>query len=183
MQEPVAPLPDSLIETIAAYLRRHQKYDNGAADRLQEELLSIFDKHVKGRTTATGAWFGIVRRLLPVLQTTERILQLCDRCKGMLEKTVSYDRGLLEELVAGLVDLITVADEYHESTDGDVATNPLIDRLFFGWMDSFYPASSAGIPGSEKNERIIREALANFGKKKPQVGIGSNPQSPIKQFH
>ena len=52
--EPTLPLPDELVETIAAYLRRHPKYDDAAADRLQEELLSIFDKHAKGNPAASG---------------------------------------------------------------------------------------------------------------------------------
>lgn len=163
----MTPLPDDLIETIASYLRRHQRYDEAASDRLQEELLSIFDKHVKGNASASGAWIGLVRRLLPVLQT-ERILPWFDVMKGLLDTTTN-EKGTVAETVAGLMALVTYADEYQNTSESSAVSNPIVDRLFAVWMERFYPAVSEGKIAVEYNERMIREALLQFGKRRPKV--------------
>lgn len=169
--EPTLPLPDELVETIAAYLRRHPKYDEAAADRLQEELLSIFDKHVKGNLAASGAWIAILRRLLPMIQTPERVLMWLDQLKGILTQRTSHEKGIVDETVAGLMDLVALADEYQDIAEGDTTINPIIHELFSKWMDRFYPGLVDGIQSMEFNERMFRDALTSFGKRRPQVSF------------
>ena len=168
LQNPTTPIPDDVIDTIAAYLRNNQKYDHVAAERLQEELLAIFESHVKGNPEAGVPWIGLLRRLLPVIQTVDRIMIWFDRCKGIMD-TIAHNKGALEEVLAAFMDLITVAEEYHVESDNGSTPNPFIDKLFFVWMSKFHPAYSAGVSGMENNERIVREALNQFGKKRPQV--------------
>ncbi|KND87916.1 Tuberous sclerosis 1 protein [Tolypocladium ophioglossoides CBS 100239] len=149
--QPTLPLPDHLVDTIAAYRRRHEKYDDAASDRLQEELLGTFEKHVKGNPAASGPWVGLLRRLLPVLKTPERVLPWFDACKGLLDRT-GLDKLVIDETVTALMDLVTLMDEYHITSGGDWATNPIIDRLFSIWMNRFYPALVEGNNGHEYNE-------------------------------
>ncbi|KAK5998276.1 Tuberous sclerosis 1homolog-like-like protein [Cladobotryum mycophilum] len=178
--EPTVPLPDDLVETIAAYLRRHQKYDEAASDRLQEELMLIFDKYVRGNPATSGAWMGIMRRLLPVLQTPERILAWFDACRGLLDKT-DHEKNIVNETIAALMDVVTLADEYHEIADDDSASNPFIDRLFTTWLDKFYPAYSEGNATAEHNERMLRDALGHFGRKRPKEFFASLNSCFIKK--
>jgi hypothetical protein len=166
--DPVLPLSDSLVNVIAGYLDRHQKYDDSASDRLQEELFVIFDKHVKGNPDSYAAWFGIIRRLLPVLQTQERLLQWFDACQGFID-TAPQDKGMITETVAGLMDVVLLAENYQETSDSDGGPNPVIHRLFSLWMDRFYPASVEGRPNAQHNEKLVREALIQFGKRRPKV--------------
>lgn len=165
---PTVPLPDHLLETLAAYIRRHEKYDDAASDRLQEDLLVTFSKHVKGNPSASGAWFGIIRRLFPVLQKPHRILQWFDVCRGMWESS-TLSKGVVDETMAGLMDLITLAVEYQDASEPQVSKNPFIDRLFFQWVDRAYPTSVVSGPSWEYAERLIRDALNQFGKKRPKV--------------
>lgn len=166
--DPVLPLPDSLVNVIAGYLDRHQKYDDAASDRLQEELFHIFDKHVKANANSYAAWFGILRRLLPVLQTQERLLQWFDACQGFADKA-PHDKGMITETVAGLMDVVLLAENYQENADSDDGPNPIIHRLFSVWMDRFYPASLEGHPNAQHNEKLVRESLIQFGKRRPKV--------------
>lgn len=167
--EPSVPLPDDLIETIAAYLRRHPKYEEAAADRLQEELMSIFDKHVRGNLAATSAWIGILRRLLPMIQTNERVLTWLESLKGVLSTRPTHDKGIVEETIAALMDLVTLADEYQDVSEGDQTLNPIMHHIFYIWMSRFYPGYVSGLAGMEHNERMFRQALVQFGKRRPQV--------------
>ncbi|KAI6781387.1 Tuberous sclerosis 1 protein-like protein [Emericellopsis cladophorae] len=165
--EPTLPLPEELIETIAAYLRRHPKYEESAADRLQEELLSIFEKHVSGNLDASGAWIAILRRLLPMIQTPERLLLWMDTLQGILTQRVTHDRNVVDETVAGLMDLVALADDYQEDVGEGTSINPIVHTLFSSWMERFYPGVVEGIPNMEYNERMFREALIAFGKRRP----------------
>lgn len=162
------PLPDDLTETIAGYLRRREKYDEAASDRLQEELLLIFDKNVRGNPAAAGAWLSILRRLFTVLRTPERILVWLDACKGILDKT-GFDKNVVAEAMEMLNEIVTISDDYHDGIGKDSATNPLIDRLFEVWMDEFHPARFEGYQPSEHSEKMVSDALGQFGKKRPKV--------------
>ncbi|KAH6607794.1 tuberous sclerosis 1 [Trichoderma cornu-damae] len=166
--EPTVPLPDDLVETIAAYLRRHEKYDEAASDRLQEDLLLIFEKSVRGNPAASGAWLSILRRLLPVLRTPERILVWSANCRGILDKT-GFDKNIVAEAVAILNEVVAISDEYHDDAGKESASNPLIDRLFEAWMDEFHAARFEGFQPSEHSERMIGDALGQFGKKRPKA--------------
>lgn len=164
------PLPDDLIESIAAYLRRHEKYDEAASDRLQEDLLLIFDKNVRANPAASGAWLSILRRLLTMLRTPDRILVWLDACKGILDKT-GYDKNIVAEAMDILNEIVTISDEYHGGTGKDSASNPLIDRLFEIWMDECHPARFEGYQPSEHSGKMISDALEQFGKKRPKACI------------
>ena len=176
---PTLPLPDDLVETIAAYLRRHPKYDEAAADRLQEELFSIFNKHVKGNLAASAPWIAILRGLLPMIQTSERLVLWLDSLDGILSRT-SHDKGIVDQTVAGLMDIVAIADEYQEDTDGEVKLNPIMENIFGKWMNKFYPGLVAGVQGMEYNERMFRDCLVQFGKKRPLV---CHLMAPNQQSH
>ncbi|KAG8407026.1 hypothetical protein J3458_020524 [Metarhizium acridum] len=165
--DPSLPLPDTLVDTLTTFTQKQEEYDNSAADLLQDNLLSVFDKRVKGNAKAVGPWIAILRRLLPVLQTPERILPWFDACKGILDRP-DLDKYVVDETVASLMDLITLIDEFQISFAANSAANRIIDRLFQVWMDRFYPALLDGNTSSEYNERLIRHALCNFGKKRPK---------------
>ncbi|WZH41618.1 Hamartin protein-domain-containing protein [Fusarium acuminatum] len=167
LTEPTASLPDDLVQTIEAYLRRHQKYDDAAADRLQEELFSIFDKHVKDKPVAFAPFLTILRQLLSTLRTPERIFVWWDSCSTLLSKS-SPEKGVVEESLANIMEIISIAEENHDGSEADLASNPLIDRLFTGWMEKLYPSVTEGVTNLEPNERITREALVRFGKKHPK---------------
>ncbi|KAF4121710.1 Hamartin protein [Geosmithia morbida] len=168
MAEPIIPIPDDLAKLIEAYLSRHVKYDETAADRLQEELLALFDKYVRGDYGAFGPWVAILRRLRPMIRTPERIVMWLDCLKGYLSQHA--DTGIITETIAAMMDLVALADEYQDAhPDGQdgVISNPIVDRLFQTWMERLYPAFVEGLPGMEYNERMFREALVDFGKRKP----------------
>lgn len=153
---------------IDAYLNKHRKYDDATADRLQEELQSIYNKFVKDKPPAFGPWIAIFRRLIPVLRTPERILGWWDICGEILD-TPTHEKAVVSESYAGMMDVIALAEEQMESPDADVSSSPFIDRLFTCWMDRFYPAWRDGSTAVQYSERLTRDALINFGKRHPKV--------------
>ncbi|KHN97950.1 hamartin [Metarhizium album ARSEF 1941] len=167
LADPTVPLPETLVGILTSFTQQQEKYDDSAADQLQDSLLSTFDKRVKGNARAVGPWIAILRQLLPVLQTPERILPWFDACRGILDRS-DLDKCVVDETVASFMDLITVIDEFQVSFAANSAASRIIDRLFQVWMRRFYPALLEGDTSSEYNERLIRHALCNFGKKRPK---------------
>ncbi|TWU73233.1 hypothetical protein ED733_000328 [Metarhizium rileyi] len=167
VDDPSLPLPNTLVETLTAFTQQKEEYDASAADLLQDSLLSVFDKRVKGNAHAIGPWIAILRRLIPVLQTPDRILPWFDACRGILDRA-DLDKYAVDETVASLMDLITLIDEFQITFAADSTANRIMDRLFQVWMNRFYPALLGGDIYSEYNERLIRHALCNFGRKRPK---------------
>ena len=170
LSHPVLPLPDDLSEVLEGYLRRHQKYDDAASDRLQEELFSIYNAHVKENSTADAPWLAVLRQLFPVLRTADRIFAWWDTTKGLLEKA-NPERDVVEESFAGMKDIIALVEESAEPEDADLSNDPFINRLLSSWMNKLYPATCEGIVTSEHLERLTRDTLVHFGKRHPKVGV------------
>ncbi|KPM42409.1 hypothetical protein AK830_g4124 [Neonectria ditissima] len=161
LAEPTAPLPDDLSQVIDAYLRRHQKYDDAAADRLNDDLLSIFDKYVKDTPASYAPWLAILRRLLPILHTPDRIFAWWDSCAALSAKA-SPEKGVVTESLASIMDILSLVEQNSESSEENLFSNPLIDRLLTGWMDKLYPSASRGDASADYNEKLTREALVQF---------------------
>lgn len=104
-----------------------------------------------------------------MIQTNERVLVWLDSLKGVLSTRPTHDKGIVEETVAALMDLVALADEYQDISEGDLTLNPIMHQIFIIWMSRFYPGYVSGITGMEHNERIFRQALVHFGKRRPQV--------------
>lgn len=131
--------------------------------------MSIFEKHVRGNIAASGAWIAILRHLQPMIQTPERVIMWLDNLRGVLTQRTSNDRAIVNETVRGLMELVTMADEYQDVREEEVTLNPVMHRLFVAWMDRFYPTFVEGVPDTECNERMFRDALVQFGKRRPLV--------------
>ncbi|KYK59586.1 hamartin [Drechmeria coniospora] len=172
LPQPTLPLPESLLDTIAAYLRRHGKADDAASARLQDELANIFEKYVKGNSAVSGSWAGILRRLLPALKTPKRVLSWLDFFKGILDGT-NLEKVAVDEAVAALTDLIDFLDEHPMKSGGNSDTNPVVDRLILVWMDRFYPEQVEGDTRHGYSEKVLRDILISFGKRRLKAFLTS----------
>lgn len=174
------PLPDDVHSAIDAYLDKQKTYDDAVADRLQEDLVGIFEKHVRGRTAATGPWMGILSRIQWALQSPEKILFWFDACQDILDNT-PLDKGVVKETIAAMMNTASLADKCQSSQEGDPAPSPIIERLLSIWIDKFYPAYIEGSKFVEYNEKMLRGALGHYAKKRPKVRAFYNWLRPIAQ--
>ena len=175
------PLPDDVNSAIDGYLDRHQTYDDAVADRLQEELVGIFENYVRGRSAATGPWMGILSRIQWALQSPEKILYWFDACQNILDNT-PLDKGVVKETIAAMMNTASLADKCQSSQEGDPAPSPIIERLLSIWIDKFYPAYIEGSKFVEYNEKMLRGALGHYAKKRPEVRTFSRRLRPIAQM-
>ncbi|KAG6290290.1 hypothetical protein E4U46_001919 [Claviceps purpurea] len=167
LNEPSLPLPESLLSNINTFLQDLEEHNDAAAEQLQGTLLLTFDKRVQENSQSAGPWIAIIRRVLPVLRTPERILPWFDVCMGILDEP-DVDKCVVDETVAALMGIVTLIDESKAPLAGDTVAKPVIHGLMELWMKHFYPALLDGHPASEHNERLVRHSLSNFGRKRPK---------------
>ncbi|EGX92751.1 hamartin [Cordyceps militaris CM01] len=170
--EPVLPLSDDVKTAIDAYLNKHETYDDTVADRLQEELVSIFDKYVRGNASATGPWMAVLRRIQMALQSPDKVLFWFDACQNILDNT-PLDKAVVKETISAMMNTALLAEKLQDSFEEDWTSNPIIDRLLSIWIDNFFPAHIEGNKSLEHNEQLLREALGQFGRRKPKEFFAS----------
>lgn len=165
--DPKLPLPESLVSTIDGYLEKHDNSDDSSSDRLQNELRTIFDKHVPDHPNATGPWMGILRRLQPALQSPEKVLFWFDACLQLLDDGTPREKLVVDEMVQAMMNTVQIANLVQDPDDSE--GNPIIDRLFSVWLNKFYPAVANGKTSAENNELLLRDTLMKFGKSRLKV--------------
>ncbi|PHH70807.1 hypothetical protein CDD80_5717 [Ophiocordyceps camponoti-rufipedis] len=177
--QPVLPLPESAVDAITGYVEHHDKHDDAASDRLQDELAAMFEKHVKGNLAASPPWIAVLHRLLPALPTSDRVLSWFDSCKSLLDKT-GIDKMVVDEIIAALVDLVA---QVEQASEVDLDTSRITDALLCISMTRIYPALAQGNTNHEYNDKIVRRALKSFGKKRPKDFFTSVDAYFVKKQH
>ncbi|KAG6007632.1 hypothetical protein E4U21_005713 [Claviceps maximensis] len=180
--DPFLPLPESLLSPLSAFLRRREEYDDTAIDQLQENLSSIFDKRIRDNDEAAGPWIAIIRRLLPGLPMSEKILPWFDAYKQILNEE-QPNKCAVDETVAALMELAALIDEWQVPFSADSASKPVICGLFDLWINRFYPALLDGSPTSEYNERLVRISLSNLGRKRPKELLATVDDYLVHKTH
>jgi hypothetical protein len=167
---PSLPLPDDLNRVIEAYLQKHEKFDEGSSDRLQDELQSIYQKQVKDLPNQHAAFISILRSLVPVFRTPARILKWWDILSAPILDSLSQDKTLLAECSGALLDILTFSTPELDQAGTDVSPSPIADRLLLAWMGKCEESPSESGVTLQTSEQRIRSVLVQYGKKRPKVG-------------
>jgi len=167
LTSPILPLPEDLTRVVDAYLHKHEKADEGDAEKLQAELLSIYHKHVQDHPYRHAGFLAILSPLATVISSPARILQWWDLMEDKVAGSFSTEKGLMAESFAALLNLLSIDQVEDEDGRTEVTPNPFVDRLISCWMDKQHLNMDGG--SSDHVEKAIRESLVFYGKRKPRV--------------
>jgi hypothetical protein len=164
------PLPEDLIEIIEAYVQRHEaKFDEGVSDRLNDELLSIYQNDVAHTPPKYGAFMAILRRLRPLVGQSDKIFRWFDLLLPQLDH-LSQEKGLAVESQGVVLDILTADDGNDTNSPTGGAAIPLAERLALVWLDECELVGKCPDVARNFKEKILRETLIQYGKKRPKVG-------------
>ncbi|KAJ2903591.1 tuberous sclerosis 1 [Zalerion maritima] len=163
------PLPDGLTKTIDAYIQRFfAKGDESAADRLQEDLLSLYQKHVQDEPALYAPFVKILRQLRPILMGEARVNQWWEKLIEPVLNEFLQDKALASEGFGILLDVLTDDTDLREPQGSSSTHNPLADRILGKWLSEF-EKSQTEMPGTgSQKEKQLRKTLIQYGKKKPK---------------
>lgn len=160
------PLPDDLAKAIESYLEKHEKYDDSSSERLQEELLSVHEKHVAGNPGRLAGFIAVISQLLPAIRSPSRIFQWWDLLKDGFDDNFLSEKDLVPESFSALSNLLSL-DDIQPEEGRDPAVNPFVGRSISMWMEQ-YQGTSVGKP-VDHIEKGTRETLISYGKRQPKV--------------
>jgi hypothetical protein len=160
---------------IDAYLDKHEEADEGASDRLNEDLLSIYRKHIQDHPNKYAPFLAILRSLRPAIRTPSRLFQWWDTLVEPVLDAISQEKGLAQEAYKNILELVTI-DENHGSDAADVAGLTMFaNGLLKKWMHLQDLITSESNSINNIKERLVTKALMIFGKKEPKVCAPNTP--------
>ncbi|KAK3943888.1 tuberous sclerosis 1 protein [Diplogelasinospora grovesii] len=164
IQTPSLPLPDELYCVIDAYLDKHENPEDGAADRLNDELLPIYEKSVHDCPEKYAAFLAVLRGLRPAMRTPARILVWWDRLLDPILDYLDREKGLGKEVLSNILDLVSNYEAESPADSSGAGLGPYIDRMLSRWMQFQTGKSGSSFSGDFK-EAMVKRALFVLGHK------------------
>ncbi|GKT80002.1 tuberous sclerosis 1 [Colletotrichum tofieldiae] len=171
---PSLPLSDDVAKVIDAYLNKHEKYDDSSAERLQDELLSIWDKHVSGAPAKYAPFIHIFRLLVPAIRSPARLFKWWDILNDPVLENIIREKGLMEESHLTTLEVLMLETPEVDDPTAEPVVNPFAKRLLLTWLEKYYKVQSDSDLSAQSSERAIRQALITYGKKKPRTPLFNN---------
>jgi len=161
------PLPDNLIDIIEGYVRKHEdRLEDSIADKVNEELLSIFHNTVANSPSRYAPFVAILRRLRPLISQPDKVLRWTDLLLPILDH-LTQEKDLASESQTIVIDILTAEEGDAVGPAGGVSAI-LADKLLYVWLAGRKDAGQSEDPGQSFKEKHIRETLLQYGRKRPK---------------
>lgn len=164
------PLPDDLLQVIHAYLEKHAEYDESDAQRLQDELLNLYETHILDKPTRLGPFLAILRTLKPAIRGSGRLLEWWDKLALSVLNNIGEEKGLALEAKNTLLGILVVDEDDEVEKKDAVQTSEAVSQNL---MEVWFKKHQASNPEFDNEARFvegqIQLILLAFGRKKPKV--------------
>lgn len=161
------PLPQELIEVIEGYVQKHESDEENVAQKIHEELISVYENDVLGHPSRYGPFLNIIRRLRPLLAHPERTVKWWELLQPCLEH-MSQEKDLAEEGQATVLDILTADWGDDTGNPGGGVAVPLAEKMLELWLEGCEVAGRAEDALGNFREKQVRETLILYGKKRPR---------------
>ncbi|PVH96021.1 hypothetical protein DM02DRAFT_617467 [Periconia macrospinosa] len=180
------PLPDAINETIQSFLDRYANIDDHDSQRIDDDLHSLYTKHVAGHPDKTPTFLQILRLLRPALTGEMRWKEWWDVVLKPTIDSVGHKRHEVEEARELLLSLLLF--DADEDKDGD---HQRLSNLFLGNLVDVYLArtkvpSSAEEINSQEDDHVSQEiesVLVAFGRKRPKELLAAVDHLFVQKQH
>jgi solute carrier family 25 protein 16 len=172
------PLPDEVLEVIQAYLEKHAPIEESDSQRLQDELLNIYQKDVKSKPKRYAGFIAILRELKSAIAGSSRILQWWETLLIPVLDHLADEKGLGVQTHRFLLDILIFDTDNGEKSDAAKTSAIISEKLLELWLKKSSSASLEGDPATRFLEEQIKLTLVAFGKRRPRVVL-SAPSSTL----
>ncbi|CZT51892.1 related to coenzyme A transporter [Rhynchosporium secalis] len=130
------PLPSDLKQVIDAYLEKHSTYDDSDNQRLQEELLTIYQSSILDHPPRFAPFLALLRALQSNIRGSGRLLQWWDKLSGPVIIHLGVEKGLAFEARDSLLGILIYDDEEEEEhlKDAKATSAALAEILMSTWL-------------------------------------------------
>lgn len=163
------PLPDDLLEIIQAYLDKHNPIEDSDSQRLQDELLGIYQKDVKDVPSRYPIFIAILRQLRPTIASSGRLLQWWETLVVPVLDNLTGEKGLAAQTRGILLDILAYDTDAGEESEEAVASAIFSGKLLETWLKKSTLESAEKEAREKFLEEQIQLVLMDFGRKRPKV--------------
>ncbi|KAK3379938.1 Hamartin protein-domain-containing protein [Lasiosphaeria ovina] len=167
LQAPSLPIPAELDAVVHSYLTKKEGADSNDGERLNDELLSIYEKTVADHPNKYAPFLAVLRVLRPAFATPARTFEWWDRLLDPVLQWVSQEKGLAREVLNHTLEVLSIDESYDAETWNVAGSVSFTDRLLKRWVEACESEPQARSP-SDLKEKMTRETLMVFGKKDPK---------------
>jgi hypothetical protein len=161
------PLPDDLVQIIEGYLQKHGRLDESVADKLNDELISIYQKEVAAAPALHAPFINLLRRLLPVIEQPARTLEWWDLLLPV-HTHLNQEKDLATEMQSLAVDILTADVSNDAENPTGASAIPLAEKILAMWLEDCEVLGRVVSALETFRERRLRDTLFIYGKKRPR---------------
>jgi solute carrier family 25 protein 16 len=163
-----SPLPDDLVTIIHAYLDKHSIPDESDSQRLQEELINIYQASVLDHHAHLAPFLAILSTIKPAIRGSGRLLQWWDKLSILVLSNLGQQKGLVVEARNALLGTLVYEEDDGDLDDAKTTSNVMAERLLTLWLEKSKTAAEEFDVHSRFVEGQINQILLAYGKKRPR---------------
>ncbi|KAI0448698.1 hypothetical protein F5B21DRAFT_496741 [Xylaria acuta] len=180
---PSLPLPDDLVRIIETFLyERAEKWDENIADKVHDELLSIFKHDIAHEPARYAAFIALLRHLRPLIGQPAKVLQWFELLLPVLGH-LSREKDLATETQRIVLDILTEGDGKDATSLARGAAAPIAEKMIFLWFQEAELPRQSPDALHDFKEKHLRETLLLYGKKRPKDFMAVIDQFVCKASH
>ncbi|KAI0109535.1 hypothetical protein GGR51DRAFT_558226 [Nemania sp. FL0031] len=180
---PSLPLPDDLVQLIEDFLyARADKWDENTAEKVHDELLSIFKQDIAQQPSRYAAFIALLRCLRPLIGQPTRVLQWFELLLPVLTH-LSQEKDLASECQGIVLDILTASDGSDTGSSTRAAAAPMAEKIIRLWFQEVELLRNSPDALQDFKEKHLRETLLLYGKKRPKDFMSVIDQFVCKRSH
>ncbi|KAL9063228.1 MAG: hypothetical protein Q9157_008343, partial [Trypethelium eluteriae] len=165
------PLPEQLQTSIETFLDKHTDIDDHDSQRLQDELLTVFHRHVASSNEKHAPFIRTLRQFRPAITGQARLLEWWELIIRPSIDTIGQKKNVNEEAKELLLSILVYDVEDKDKEEKAKLSNKFLTVLLSIYLDRARLPTADGITTSPEDEYIARDLeslFVAFGRKKPK---------------
>jgi hypothetical protein len=168
------PLSDDLQEAIDLYIDKHGAIDENDSQRLQDDLLILYKRHVAEDSTKHATFLAALRQLRPMLKGPERLLEWWNILVRPTLESLGKDKAVATETRGILLSVMVHEEEDTASGEGAKIARIFTKRVLDIYLEKTRPSALMD-DAAQEDESLkfiaenIESLLVAFGRKRPHV--------------
>jgi hypothetical protein len=165
------PLSEELERAIERFVDSHDRIEDSDSQKLQDELLSIFNRHVVNNSDKQGPFVAVLRLLRPAIRGERRLDEWWQLLIKPIIDAIGHNRNTIEDAREFLLGIL-VFDVEDDITGQKAALSQLFTKKL---LDAYLARTNLPSPYqivSPQDEFLAHELeniLVAFGRRNPKV--------------
>jgi solute carrier family 25 protein 16 len=161
---------------IQLYLDRHHNIEDHESQRLHDELLNLYNKHVAKDTDKHATFLAALRQLRPAIKGTTRLLEWWELLVRPTLDSLGHEKAVVSDAGGILLSVLVYEEDEDEGGEKARASTLFTQKLLEVYLDKTKLLTTGDgqriLPEDERYRFVsnhLESLLVSFGRKRPKV--------------